>query len=152
MLAYLRFAPVKVTSDSDATALTARRWTWYVAALLLFTAAALSKTVVVTLPAVLLVILWWKRGRITIRDITPLAPFFAVGLSFGLVTVWMEKHFVAPWEKSGLCRRSSAVLLAGRAVVLRHEACVALSAGVFLSALRSTSACGGSISFRWRRC
>ncbi len=114
MLTYLRFAPVNETSEGDAAAASAGRGTRYTLALLLFTAAALSKTVVVTLPAVLLVILWWKRGRVTIRDIAPLTPFFAIGLIFGLVTVWMEKHFVGAVGEEWSLTPFERVLLAGR--------------------------------------
>ena len=52
----------------------------YVLALALFTAGLLSKSIVVTLPATLLVWHWWKQGRIAVRDLLRLAPFFAVGL------------------------------------------------------------------------
>ena len=64
-------------------------------------------------PAVVLVIIWWKRGHITLDDVVPLVPFFAAGVSLGLVTVWMEKNFVGAageeWSLTPLDR----VLLAG---------------------------------------
>jgi hypothetical protein len=41
----------------------------------LYVAALLAKTVTVTMPAVLLVIYWWKRGRLTWRDVAGLIPF-----------------------------------------------------------------------------
>lgn len=91
--------------------------TWYYAvSLLLFVGALLSKTVVCTLPAVLLVIEWWKQGRIERRSVLLLLPYFAVGISLGLLTVWLEKHHVgaqgAEWSLSILDR----ILLAGRIV------------------------------------
>ena len=50
----------------------------YGLALLLFAAGLLSKSIVVTLPAALLIIQWWKEGRITVRDLRRVAPFFLV--------------------------------------------------------------------------
>ena len=152
MLAYWRFAPFEEPKESSIARPAARRWRWYAASLLLFALAALSKTVVVTLPAVLLVILWWKRGRVAIRDLPPLVPFLAVGLLLGLVTVWMEKQFVGAVGEEWSLTPMSGVVGGACALVLRHEARVALPAGVFLSASRSTSIFGGSIFFRWRRC
>jgi tetratricopeptide (TPR) repeat protein len=63
-------------------------------ALSLFVLALLSKTVTATLPAALLVILWWQRGRIDWRrDVLPLLPWFALGLTGGLFTAWVEHRF-----------------------------------------------------------
>ena len=52
----------------------------YGLALLLFAAGLLSKSIVVTLPAALLIVQWWKNGRITVRDLRRMAPFFLVAL------------------------------------------------------------------------
>ena len=52
----------------------------YGLALLLFVAGLLSKSIVVTLPAALLILQWWKEGRITVRDLQRVAPFFLVAL------------------------------------------------------------------------
>ena len=52
----------------------------YGLALLLFAAGLLSKSIVVTLPAALLILQWWKDGRIAVRDLRRLAPFFLVAL------------------------------------------------------------------------
>ena len=48
--------------------------------LLLFVAGLLSKSIVVTLPVALLIVQWWKDGRITVRDLQRVAPFFLVAL------------------------------------------------------------------------
>ena len=83
---------------------------------MLFLGALLSKTVTASVPAVLLVIYWWKRGRITWRDVAPLVPFFAVGLALAYVTVWMEQTHVGAvgpeWDLSFTER----TLIAGRAL------------------------------------
>lgn len=88
----------------------------YARALLLFVAAMLSKTVACSWPAAVLLLIWWRRGRITLADVRPLAPFFAVGIVLAVVTVLMEVHNVGAtgpqWAFSPLDR----VLIAGRAL------------------------------------
>ncbi|HYN41591.1 MAG TPA: tetratricopeptide repeat protein [Thermoanaerobaculia bacterium] len=96
---------------------TTRRKRAYVAALALFVLGLMAKTVVAVLPAGLLVILWWRHGRLEWRrDVAPLAPFFALGLGAGLLTAWVEKHFIigALAIQFGLDPLER-VLLAGRA-------------------------------------
>ena len=82
---------------------------------MLYVAALLAKTVTASVPAVLLVIYWWKRGRVTWRDVARIAPFFAVGLALSLVTIRMEKTLGASGEEwdFSLVER---VLIAGRAL------------------------------------
>jgi tetratricopeptide (TPR) repeat protein len=87
-LTYLRFA----LPGSDAAA--PRGLLFYVLALVLFLCALLSKTVTCTLPAVLVLVLWWQRGQVRARDLLLLAPFFVLGLAFGLLTSWMERQYV----------------------------------------------------------
>jgi Tfp pilus assembly protein PilF len=60
--------------------------------LFLFLLAMLSKSSVVMFPVVILLYCWWKRGRIGRADIAASAPFFAVSLALGLVTVWFQHH------------------------------------------------------------
>ena len=59
----------------------------YALALLLYAAALLSKSIAASLPAALLVWHWWKSGRVTVRDLLHLAPFFAVGLGIGIADI-----------------------------------------------------------------
>jgi len=99
LLAYLHF-------------LTTRSRGWYLAAFAAFIAALLSKTVTCTLPAALMVIIWWRQGRISWRDFLLLVPWFVVGLSFGLFTIWVEKNFIgakgSDWSLSTVQRFSIA--------------------------------------------
>ena len=85
-------------------------------ALVLFVAALLSKTVACSLPAALLLVIWWKRGRVSQRDVFALVPFFAIGLALGMWTVYFERSHVqavgAEWHLSVIER----VLVAGRAL------------------------------------
>lgn len=88
----------------------------YTLSLVLFLLALLSKTTACAMPAVLCLLHWRKAGRITKKDLLPLAPFFGSGVALGLVTVYMEKVSVgakgAEWSFSFLER----LLIAGRAL------------------------------------
>ncbi|HXN30115.1 MAG TPA: tetratricopeptide repeat protein [Candidatus Acidoferrales bacterium] len=104
LLTYLHF-------DSD------RRKSKYLLATVLFVLALLSKTVTATLPAVLLVIFWWRRGRLEWRrDVQPLLPWFALGISAGLVTSWVERTLVGARGADFLLTPVQRVLIAGRAI------------------------------------
>ena len=67
---------------------------WYALAMALFLLALLAKTSVVMLPAVFLLCAWWRRGRISGKDLLRTVPFFALSLGLGLVTMWFQKHNV----------------------------------------------------------
>ena len=88
----------------------------YATALVLFVCALLSKTVTCTLPVALLLCQWWRKGRVTRRDLSALGPFFVLGVIFGLITASLEKHHVgavgAEWDLSLIER----CLVAGRAL------------------------------------
>ncbi len=82
LLAYLRFDAERRAAD-------------YGLASFLFVLALATKTVTATLPAVLLVIFWWRRSRLEARrDVVPLLPWFAVGVSAGLLTAWVERTLI----------------------------------------------------------
>jgi len=82
LLAYLRFDERRTRSR-------------YVLALILFILGLMAKTVVATWPVGVLAIVWWRRGEISLRrDVAALGPFFLVGLGAGLLTAWVEWHFI----------------------------------------------------------
>lgn len=91
-------------------------WCFYGLSLILFVAALLSKTVTVTLPAALFIVICWKHRRVEARDLVPLLPMFAIGIPFGLLTIWLERNHVgavgADWQFSFVAR----CLIAGRAL------------------------------------
>lgn len=61
----------------------------YGLSLALFAAAMLAKSSVVMFPFGLLLYGWWRRRRM--RPVA-LAPFFALSLALGLITVWFQHH------------------------------------------------------------
>jgi len=113
--AYVRFAPVDDAETSRAT-ISRYRWRWYGLSLALFLAALLSKTVVSTLPAVILVIDWWRRGKLSWRDVLPLIPFFLLGIGLGLLTVMLERNSVGAIGKEFNFSLADRLLIAGRAL------------------------------------
>jgi tetratricopeptide (TPR) repeat protein len=111
LLWFLRFRPLTAAgagSNGDGR--------FYVPALLAFLCALLCKTSVCVLPVVILALVWWKRGRVTGRDIMVLIPWFTSAAALASVTVWVEQKAVRV-DMAGL--PSSPVyhwLLAGRDV------------------------------------
>jgi tetratricopeptide (TPR) repeat protein len=94
-----------------------RRKNVYVGALALFVLGLLSKAVIASLPAALLVIFWWKRNTISWkRDVTPLLPFFAVGIVAGLFVAWVERKFIGAEGEAFALSFVERSLIAGRAV------------------------------------
>jgi tetratricopeptide (TPR) repeat protein len=65
---------------------------WYGIALGSFVLALLSKTAVAPLPIVLLGLAWWKRDKISSRDVRLVLPFFGVAVLMGLITIWFQSH------------------------------------------------------------
>ena len=59
----------------------------YALALALYVAGLLSKSIVVTLPVALLIYHGWQAGRVTVRDVRRLVPFFVVGLGITIADV-----------------------------------------------------------------
>ena len=112
ILLYLRSSPPEEAADEAADK---EGWD-YELSLALFVVVLLSKTVAAVVPVVLLCIYWWKRGRITSRDLADLAPMFIFGIVLGCVTVWLELASVGAagqeWDYSMLDR----TLIAGRSL------------------------------------
>lgn len=103
-LVYLRFDETRA------------RTSWLLA-FALFIAALLTKTVTATLPAALLVVFWWRRGRLTAKnDVVPLLPWFAAGITFGLLTAWVERHFIGATGSEFDLGLADRVVLAGRVI------------------------------------
>jgi Flp pilus assembly protein TadD len=89
---------------------------WYAIAFVAYLAALLSKTVTCSLPAVLILLTWWREGRVTRRDWLLLAPWFALGLGFALLTIWMEKTFIGASGSAWSLTAVQRCLVAGNAI------------------------------------
>jgi tetratricopeptide (TPR) repeat protein len=110
-LVYLRYALGRGDREGGG-----RRPWLHAAALGLFACALLSKTVTCSLPAAILLVLWWKRGRITRRDVVPTIPFFALGIAAGLLTIWLEQEQVGAVGPDFDLTLIERCLIAGRAL------------------------------------
>ncbi len=103
-LAYLRF------EDN-------RRRQAYALATGLFVLALMTKTVTATLPAALLLVFWWRRGRLDPkRDVAPLLPWFALAITGGVVTAWIERTLIGASGRDFALDPLQRSLLAGRVV------------------------------------
>lgn len=88
----------------------------YALAFLLYGAALLTKSVTATLPAALLVVQWWRRGELSWRrDVVPLLPWFALGLTAGLHTAWVERKLIGAEGAAFAMSAAQRLQLAGRA-------------------------------------
>jgi tetratricopeptide (TPR) repeat protein len=88
----------------------------FLVALGLFVLGLLSKSVICVLPVAILIVLWWKRRQLVWkRDVLPLLPFFAIGISAGLFTTWVERHFVGAEGIAFNLSVIDRILIAGRA-------------------------------------
>jgi len=121
LIAYIRASGLGQPIPVNGTAKEANPFRFYLLSLILFIGALLSKTVTCSLPAVILLVIWWKRGRLTVRDITPLVPFFIVGAGLGLQTAWLEEHGVGARGDAFNYGIAERFLIAGRAFWLYLE-------------------------------
>ncbi|MCC6503472.1 MAG: tetratricopeptide repeat protein [Deltaproteobacteria bacterium] len=86
----------------------------YALSLVLFVMALLCKTVACTLPAALLIIRWMRGRDIGTGYAVRLVPFFAIGLAFGLLTIWWEANLVGASGKMWEMGYVERVVLSGR--------------------------------------
>ena len=112
LLAWLQFLREK----------TARPRRFYLLALAFYALALSAKTTACTLPAALLLMLWLEKIPIGWRRLAQVAPFVALGIGMGLVTVWWEGHhqgaqgklFDIPWLERGLIASRALWFYAGK--------------------------------------
>ena len=89
---------------------------WYWLALVAFALALLAKTSAVALPVFLLALAWWQNGKISPRDVLRTAPFFALAIGFGLMTVWFQQHQLRLTENLEPQNFASRIAIAGMAL------------------------------------
>jgi len=110
MLAYLRF-------EDERPTLASRPWRWWALSLMLFILALLSKTVTCSLPAALILIMLYRRTPITPRRLTPLLPFFCIGLALALQTANIERMHVGASGEEFAFTVADRLLIASRALL-----------------------------------
>jgi tetratricopeptide (TPR) repeat protein len=93
-----------------------RPWRFYLLALVFFVLALLAKTTACTLPAALLLILWLEKMPIHWRRLAQVAPFVAMGVGMGLLTVWWERHHQGTQGEGFKIGAVERVLIASRAL------------------------------------
>ncbi len=69
-----------------------RQGRFYALTLVFYALALSAKTTACALPAALLLVLWLRKMPIGWARLAQVAPFGALGLGMGLVTVWWERH------------------------------------------------------------
>ena len=83
-----------------------------------FAAAMLCKSSGVMLPVVLLLFAWWRRGRVGLADLAAAAPFFAISLGLGALTLWFQEHRAIVGQDIGLGGFWIRCAVAGRALAV----------------------------------
>jgi len=135
-LAYLRFDRERNADPKQPRAALAA----YLTATVLFILAVLTKSVTATLPAALLVILWWQHRRPKTetslvsseverdlrarwqtprplrRNLIPLLPWFLIAAAAGLLTAWIEQHYVGAEGESYALSAGARLVIAGHAI------------------------------------
>jgi Tfp pilus assembly protein PilF len=74
-----------VAQDDEPAA--TKRQRFYVLSIIFFLISMLAKTSIVAFPVVTLLYAWWKRRKVTERDIVLSLPLFAISIVLGLVTI-----------------------------------------------------------------
>ncbi len=95
---------------------TVRPWRYYSLALVFYILALSAKTTACTLPAALLLILWLKKMPVGWRRLAQVAPFVAMGIGMGLLTVWWERYHQGTQGKLFDIGPVERVLIASRGV------------------------------------
>jgi protein O-mannosyl-transferase len=115
-IAYLRYENIRLFPTDpqrpDRQPVDAGAW-WYFVSLTAFVLSLMAKTTVVMFPVVLLLCAVWQRGRIQRRDVLHTAPFFALSLAFGIMSIWFQKYQALPTSPLTLHHASFARRLAG---------------------------------------
>lgn len=89
LLAFVHY--LRLDQQSEVTS--RRRWGFYVLSIGAFVLAMLAKTAVIPLPLILPVMAWWKRGRVELRDLVLVAPYFLVVIPLFFVAFLGEANF-----------------------------------------------------------
>jgi protein O-mannosyl-transferase len=90
-LAYLRWDALRNDEGGNLKPENKTAFKFQLSAFIFFLASMLSKSSVVMFPFVLLLYAWWKRGRVVREDLRRVAPFLAVSVVLGVVTLCFQE-------------------------------------------------------------
>jgi protein O-mannosyl-transferase len=125
-----------------------QRWKYYGLALMFYALALFSKTTACTLPAALLLILWLKETRVNWRRLVQIAPFVAIGIVMGLVTVWWEHYHQGTQGELFEIGLPERFLVAGRALWF-YAGKLLWPANLVFSYPRWTVSAGNPLDYAW---
>ena len=91
-------------------------WPFYATALLFFLGAMLAKTAACVLPPAILLLVWWRRGKISLREIALSLPFFAIAIALGAYTAGNEAATVGAVGPDFQYSFTQRILMAGNAL------------------------------------
>jgi len=89
-----------------------KRHFYYLLSLVFFICALLSKSIVIGLPLVFLLWIWWKRARITRKDLLQVFPFLLIALGITVFDLWLFRQRTSSLYGFGFWERC---IIAGRA-------------------------------------
>lgn len=92
------------------------RWPWYMASLACFVVSLLAKPAAAMGPFILLGIAWWRRRRVTTREIGNCLPFFLLAAASGVLAVWFQAERVLGGEPARTDGLLSRLVIAGWAL------------------------------------
>lgn len=118
LLAWLRHTGLSGSHEGNADNRqgASARWGWFLACMVFYLGGLLSKSVVCVLPVVLALIAWWKRGRLTRRDLLTIVPMLVLGAAAGLFTSHFERTWVGATGPEFDWGLAQSLVIAGRAV------------------------------------
>lgn len=93
-----------------------RKWLNYAVAIVCCALSLFSKTTACTLPAALLLVLWLKNRPLRFQRWVEIAPFVAMGMGMGLLTMWWERFHQGTQGKLFAMGIPDRLLLMSRAI------------------------------------
>ena len=94
-----------------------RAWGFYALTLLSGLLALFAKTTACTLPAAMVLVLWMQGKPIGWRRAGLIAPVLVLGIAFGLLSIWWERHLGNYGQQFGLSfSLAERLLIASRAI------------------------------------
>jgi protein O-mannosyl-transferase len=116
LLSYLHFLPLTGGDTGKAKPRETGPRKLFVLALVFFICALFSKTVTCTLPVAIGLLLWWKRDRLSVKELLPLVLMLAFGAVAAVMTIYMERNTVRAEGADWAFSTPDRLIIAGRAL------------------------------------